>query len=47
MGAMVYTGCVALREWGERENINLVVSLGKLATAIVSRILRVGGGRNR
>jgi hypothetical protein len=47
MGAMVYRGCVAFRERGERWKLDPVVHLGKLATAIVSRIVRVGGGKNR
>jgi hypothetical protein len=47
MGAMVYRACVAVREWGERHKLDLVVSLGKLATSIATRFLRVGGGRKR
>jgi hypothetical protein len=47
MGAMVYRGCVAIREWGERMKLDLIVSLGKLATKIVSRFVRVGGRENR
>ena len=47
MGAMVYRGCVALRERGERKKLDPVVSLGKLAAAIVSRVVRAGGGRSR
>jgi hypothetical protein len=47
MGAMLYRGCVAVREWGERRKFYPVVFLGKLATAIVSRVVRVGGEKNR
>jgi hypothetical protein len=44
MGKMVYRGCVAVREWGERERFYPVVSLGKLATAIALRLVRAGNG---
>jgi hypothetical protein len=43
MGVLMYRGCVDFREWGERMKLAHVVSLGKLATVIVSRIVRVGG----
>jgi hypothetical protein len=44
MGLMAYQGFVAIREWGERQKLDPVVSFGKMATMIVSLIVRVGGG---
>ena len=47
MGKMVYRGCVAVREWGERKKLGAASSLGKLATAFVSCIARAGGSKSR
>ena len=47
MGVMVYRGCVAFREWSERRKLRPLIALGKTATAVVSRIARVGGKKNR
>jgi hypothetical protein len=47
MGAMMYQGCVAFRQWSERLKLDLLVSVGKTATAIVARFARVGGKKNR
>jgi hypothetical protein len=47
MGAAVYRGCVALKEWGERMKLDPIVSLGKLATRIAAGFVRVGSGENR
>jgi hypothetical protein len=47
MGVAVYRGAVALKEWGERGKLGPVVSLGKFAVSVVSRVVCVGGKRER
>jgi hypothetical protein len=43
MGAMIYRGCVAFREWSERRKIGPLIALGKTATTAVARVVRAGG----
>jgi hypothetical protein len=45
MGLMIYQNCEAIWKWGERHQTRLVASLGRLMTAIVSRVVCVGGGK--
>ena len=45
MGIFVYRACVALREWAERKRLDPLIAFGKMATAVVSRFVWVGGGK--
>jgi len=44
-GERAYQKCVELREHGERKNSCLLIALGKIATAAISRIVRIGGAQ--
>jgi hypothetical protein len=47
MGLMIYQSCEAIWKWGERQQRRLVASLGRLMTAIVSRVVCVGGEKKK
>jgi hypothetical protein len=47
MGALIYRGCVAFREWSERKGYCQLVVLGKVAMEVAARIVRAGGKKHR
>jgi len=43
LGERLYQACVAVREKGEQIKFDPLIAFGKMATATVSRFVRVGG----